>query len=108
MIRSELVARVAAMNPHLYGKDAEAVVDCILARIEEALADGDRVELRDFGSFSIIHRAARTGRNPRTGAAVAIDEKSAIQFKPGKAMRTQLNGPPATPASEPDRRHRVA
>lgn len=92
MIRSELVIRIAAQNPHLYEKDCEAVVDAILGRIEEALVAGDRVELRDFGSFAVKRRAAREGRNPRTGAAVKVGEKVSLHFKPGKAMRDLLKG----------------
>lgn len=107
MIRSELVARVAILNPHLYARDVERVVDTILGRIETALAQGDRVELRDFGTFSMKHRAARTGRNPRTGASVAISEKTAIHFKPGQGMRRRLNGDAVEPASE-TRRQRFA
>ncbi|MCJ2084874.1 integration host factor subunit beta [Methylobacterium sp. E-005] len=91
MIRSELVARIAAQNPHLYAKDVEAVVDAILDRITEALADGDRVELRDFGTFATKERRARTGRNPRSGQSVAVAAKQAIQFKPGKTLRARLN-----------------
>ncbi len=108
MIRSELVARIAEMNPHLYARDVEAVVDTILDRIETALVQGDRVELRDFGAFTVQHRAPRTGRNPRTGAPVAISEKTAIHFKPGKGMRARLNVDAAGPASETRRRQRVA
>ena len=91
MIRSELVARIAAQNPHLYAKEVEAVVDAILDRIARALADGDRVELRDFGTFCVRDREARTARNPRTGELVVATAKARIHFKPGKGMRTRLN-----------------
>lgn len=94
MIRSELVDRVAAQNPHLYARDIEAVVSTILGRMAEALADGDRVELRDFGSFSVKTREAYTGRNPRTGALVDVPAKADVRFKPGKGMHTRLNGGP--------------
>ncbi|GJE50932.1 Integration host factor subunit beta [Methylobacterium tardum] len=95
MIRSELIARVAAQNPHLYLKEVEAVVATILTTMSDALARGDRVELRDFGTFSTHDIAARSGRNPRTGALVAVEAKKHIAFKPGKAMRRRLNSEPA-------------
>ena len=91
MIRSELVARIAAQNPHLYAREIEAVVKAILDRMTEALADGDRVELRDFGTFAARDREARTGRNPRSGKLVVVAAKRAVHFKPSKAMRARLN-----------------
>ena len=94
MIRSELVARIAEMNPHLYAKDVEAAVDAFLACITKALAAGDRVELRDFGSFAVTRREARTARNPRTGAKVDVPEKAAVRFCPGKAMKKRLESCP--------------
>ncbi|MCJ2136044.1 integration host factor subunit beta [Methylobacterium sp. J-026] len=97
MIRSELVARIAEQNPHLYAKDVEAVVDAILNRIADALADGDRVELRDFGTFAVKELGARTGRNPRTGQSVAVAAKRNVHFKAGKAMRGRLNHKAAKP-----------
>lgn len=92
MIRSELVERVAAQNPHLYARDVEAVVNAILGRMAEALAAGDRVELRYFGSFAVKVRGAYRGRNPRTGVLVDVPAKVDVRFKPGKAMHTRLNG----------------
>ncbi|WP_289014338.1 HU family DNA-binding protein [uncultured Methylobacterium sp.] len=91
MIRSKLVARLADLNPHLYQKDAEPVVDAILGRIEEALAAGDTVELRGFGTFSTMRREARERRNPRTGDKVTVPAKIDVRFKPSKTMRTRLN-----------------
>lgn len=91
MIRSELVARIAAQNPHLYERDAEALVKAIFSRIAEALAFGDRVELRDFGTFSTKELQGWAGRNPKTGQAVIVAAKRNIHFKPGKAMRARLN-----------------
>src|SRR3954469_18826272 len=93
MIKSELVARLAAQNPHLYERDCEAVVNAILGRIEDALAAGDRVEIRGFGAFTVKTTRARQGRNPRTGEHVAVAEKKAVAFRPGKAMREVLNQP---------------
>jgi integration host factor subunit beta len=91
MIKSELVQRVAAQNPHLYQRDVELVVNAILDEITAALARGGRVELRGFGAFSVKQRPSRTGRNPRTGEKVAVDEKVVPFFKTGKDMRVRLN-----------------
>jgi integration host factor subunit beta len=91
MIKSELVARVAEHNPHLYQRDVENIVNAILDTITDALARGDRVELRGFGAFSVKRRDARAGRNPRTGATVAVAEKAVPVFKTGKEMRQRLN-----------------
>jgi integration host factor subunit beta len=91
MIKSELVQRIADRNPHLYLRDVEKIVNAILDQITAALARGDRVELRGFGAFSVKHRDARVGRNPRTGAHVAVDEKAVPFFKTGKEMRERLN-----------------
>ena len=91
MIKSELVQRIATQNPHLYQRDVENIVNAILNEITAALARGDRVELRGFGAFSVKHRPARTGRNPRTGASVDVSAKRVPYFKPGKEMRERLN-----------------
>src|SRR5215471_10192696 len=91
MIKSELVQRISGQNPHLYQRDVENIVNAILGEIVNALARGDRVELRGFGAFSVKHRPARTGRNPRTGAHVSVDRKSVPFFKTGKEMRERLN-----------------
>ena len=103
MIRSELVARIAAQNPHLFARDVEAVVDTILKRVAEALADGDRVELRDFGAFSVRDRDARAARNPRTGEPVVAKAKAHVYFKPGKGMRARLNLEKADPERRAER-----
>ena len=92
MIRSELVAIVAEQNPHLTIKDVERIVAVIFDEITDALAQGRRVELRGFGAFSTRARDPRTGRNPRTGAAVKVDAKKVPYFKPGKELRERLNG----------------
>ena len=91
MIRSELVAAVAAANPHLTQRDVERVVATVFGTIGDALASGRRVELRGFGAFSTRARDARTGRNPRTGEIVDVDAKRVPYFKPGKEMRARLN-----------------
>ncbi len=92
MIRSELVAIVAEQNPHLTIKDVERIVATIFDEITDSLAQGRRVELRGFGAFSTRARDPRTGRNPRTGAAVKVDAKKVPYFKPGKELRERLNG----------------
>ena len=91
MIKSELVARIAAQNPHLYQRDIENIVNTILGTVVDAMKSGDRVELRGFGSFSVKSRPARTGRNPRTGEKVPVSEKFVPFFKTGKEMRERLN-----------------
>ena len=92
MIRSELIQKIADENPHLYQRDVERIVNAIFEEIIQAMARGDRVELRGFGAFSVKKRDARTGRNPRTGEAVDVEEKAVPFFKTGKALRDRLNG----------------
>ena len=92
MIKSELVLKIAEQNPHLYQRDVEKIVNAILDTIADALARGDRVELRGFGAFAVKRRDARTGRNPRTGETVPVEEKVIPVFKTGKEMRQRLNG----------------
>ncbi|MDG5497282.1 MULTISPECIES: integration host factor subunit beta [Azospirillaceae] len=91
MTKSELIQRLAERNPHLYQRDVEKIVTTIFDEITEALARGDRVELRGFGAFSVKKRDARTGRNPRTGESVDVDEKVIPFFKTGKQLRERLN-----------------
>lgn len=91
MTKSELIARLAEENPHLYQRDVERIVTTIFDEITSALARGDRVELRGFGAFSVKRRAARTGRNPRTGASVPVKAKHIPYFKTGKQLRDTLN-----------------
>ncbi|MGB3408724.1 MAG: integration host factor subunit beta [Jannaschia sp.] len=92
MIRSELIQKVADENPHLYQRDVEKIVNTIFDEIVEALASGNRVELRGFGAFSVKQRDARIGRNPRTGESVDVEEKHVPFFKAGKLLRDRLNG----------------
>ncbi len=92
MTKSELIQRLAELNPHLYLLDIEKIVDAVFNGISDALANGDRVELRGFGAFSVKHRDARIGRNPRTGETVQVAAKKLPFFKTGKALREQLNG----------------
>jgi integration host factor subunit beta len=90
MIKSELIQKIAATNQYLNHRDIERIVNVVLKEIVEALARGDRVELRDFGAFTVRHRAPRVGRNPRTGVAVA--ERFVPFFKTGKDLRERVNG----------------
>ena len=91
MTKSELIQAMAQDNPHLYHRDVERIVSTVFDEISDALARGDRVELRGFGAFSVKAPAARVGRNPRTGAAVAVPEKFAPFFKSGKELRQRVN-----------------
>ncbi len=92
MTKSELILHIAERNPHLYQRDVERIVSTIFDEISSALAQGDRVELRGFGAFSVKRRGSRLGRNPRTGEAVAVSEKHIPFFKTGKELRERLNG----------------
>lgn len=92
MTKSELIQRLAERNPHLYMRDVEKIVETVFDEITDALARGDRVELRGFGAFSVKERDARLGRNPRTGENVDVEAKRLPFFKTGKALRERLNG----------------
>ena len=91
MIKSELIQRISSQNSHLFQRDIEKIVNALFDEMIEALRRGDRVELRGFGAFSARIRAARTGRNPRTGVAVEVSKKAVPYFKTGKGMRARLN-----------------
>ena len=91
MTKSELILRLAERNPHLSHRDVERIVSAIFDQMASALAQGERVELRGFGTFSVKCRNARTGRNPRNGVSVEIDEKIIPFFKTGKQLRDRLN-----------------
>jgi integration host factor subunit beta len=101
VLKSELIARIAGANPHLFHRDVERIVNVVFDEIVDALARGDRVELRGFGAFTVKHRTARQGRNPRTGATVAVDEKYVPFFKTGKELRERLNENGAAEMGEP-------
>ena len=91
MTKSELIAKLANENPHLFQRDVERIVTTIFDEISNALAQGDRVELRGFGAFSIKERGSRIGRNPRTGESVEVGGKFIPYFKTGKQLRERLN-----------------
>ena len=94
MTKSDLILRLAEMYPHLLQRDIERIVGTVFDEITNALARGNRVELRGFGAFSVKHRDARMGRNPRTGEPVQVDEKFVPFFKTGKQLRDRLNDTP--------------
>jgi integration host factor subunit beta len=106
MIKSELIEKLAEVNPHLMQRDVVKVVNVIFEEITGALTRGDRVELRGFGAFSVKHRPARTGRNPRTGNQVDVTEKFVPYFKTGKELRLRLN-PPEASAGKPKGRKKA-
>ena len=91
MLRSELIARLAEQHKEIRPREVERIVDVIFDEISAALERGDRVELRGFGAFSVRRREARTGRNPRTGETVSVEEKHVPFFKAGKELRARLN-----------------
>jgi integration host factor subunit beta len=91
MTKSELIAELASANPHLLSRDIELIVSTVFDEITAALSRGARVELRGFGAFTVKQRDARTGRNPRTGEAVAVDQKMVPFFKAGKELRERVN-----------------
>ena len=93
MTRSELIASLAEENPHLTIADVEKIVSTLFDEMSAALSRGERVELRGFGAFTVKQRQARAGRNPRTGEAVAVAQKSVPFFKAGKELRERVNKP---------------
>lgn len=91
MTKSELIERIALKQTQLSGKDIELAVKAILAYMSEVLAEGGRIEIRGFGSFSLHYRAPRVGRNPKTGEPVQLSGKYVPHFKPGKELRDRVN-----------------
>lgn len=91
MTKSELIELIASKQKHLAYRDVELAVKTVLEQMSEALASGERIEIRGFGSFSLHHRPPRIGRNPKTGEPVALPGKYVPHFKPGKQMRERVN-----------------
>ena len=89
--KSELIDVIAKEQSHLAYKDVELAVKCMLEQMSQALASGNRIEIRGFGSFSLHYRPPRQGRNPKTGATVALAGKHVPHFKPGKELRDRVN-----------------
>ncbi len=92
MTKSELIELIAAKQTHLPAKDVELALKQMLEIMSDALAQGERIEIRGFGSFSLHFRPPRQGRNPKTGEAVALSGKYVPHFKPGKDLRERVNG----------------
>ncbi len=91
MTKSELIARLAARFPQLVAKDADFAVKMMLDAMSEALAKGDRIEIRGFGSFALNYRPPRVGRNPKSGDKVSVPEKYVPHFKAGKELRERVD-----------------
>ena len=91
MTKSELIARLAARFPQLVAKDADYAVKMILDAMSDALAQGDRIEIRGFGSFALNYRPPRIGRNPKSGEKVSVPEKHVPHFKAGKELRERVD-----------------
>jgi len=100
MTRSDLVEALASRFAQLGQRDAELAIKAILDAMSDAMVQGQRIEIRGFGSFSVNSRPPRMGRNPRSGESVAIPEKRVPHFKPGKALRERVDGTEA-PADTP-------
>lgn len=105
MTKSELISRLAERYPQLVAKDAEFAVRTILDAMANTLSQGQRIEIRGFGSFAVSHRPPRVGRNPKSGERVMVPRKRVPHFKPGKALREAVDAsqadapPPADDAS---------
>ncbi|WP_006788043.1 integration host factor subunit beta [Thiorhodospira sibirica] len=91
MTKSELIAALIRKQSHLPPKDVEEAVKIILEHMSQALASGERIEVRGFGSFSLHFRPPKMGRNPKTGEKVPLEAKYVPHFKPGKDLRERVN-----------------
>ena len=91
MTKSELIEVIAREQSHLAYRDVELAVKCMIEQMSQALASGDRIEIRGFGSFSLHFRPPRVGRNPKTGDSVELSGKYVPHFKPGKELRERVN-----------------
>jgi integration host factor subunit beta len=90
VVKSELVRVLNEKVPELQQRDVESALNCILGQMTDALDQGERIEIRGFGSFDLRHRPPRIGRNPKTGEAVNLSSKGVVHFKPGKEMRDRV------------------
>jgi len=91
VVKSEFLRALNEKLPELQIKDVELALNCMLNQMADALVEGERIEIRDFGSFDLHHRPARIARNPRTGEAVDLPAKVKVHFKPGKEMRDRVD-----------------
>ncbi|AZG07961.1 integration host factor subunit beta [Pigmentiphaga sp. H8] len=98
MTKSELIARLAARYPQLVAKDADYAVKTILDAMAQSLSEGQRIEIRGFGSFSLSKRPPRIGRNPKSGEKVLVPEKRVPHFKAGKELRERVDAPVQKPS----------
>ncbi len=101
LTKSDLIEKLGHSQSHLERKDVEMAVKGLLEKMSGELASGNRIEIRGFGSFSLHFRAARMGRNPKSGDAVALRGKHVPHFKPGKELRERVNKPGAVESSPP-------
>jgi len=101
MTKSELIEALAARQNHLAFNDVELSVKSVMEQMSHALANGERIEIRGFGSFSLHYRPPRMGRNPKTGSAVALPGKHVPHFKPGKELRERVNQLAPSRAKQP-------
>jgi integration host factor subunit beta len=99
MTKSELIEILARRQSHLKAEDVDLAVKSLLEMMGGALASGDRIEIRGFGSFSLHYRPPRLGRNPKTGDSVALPGKHVPHFKPGKELREKVSDVLPVPAS---------
>ena len=91
MNKSDFVAAVAAKT-NLSQAETGRVVDAVLGTVTETLAKGDDIRFTGFGTFEVVEQAARVGRNPRTGAEIAISASKAPKFRPGAALKSAVGG----------------
>ena len=90
MTKSELIESLSKRQLQLAYKDAELAVKTILEHMADAMSNGERIEIRGFGSFSLHYRPPRVGRNPKSGAPVSLSAKYVPHFKPGKQLRDRI------------------
>ncbi len=91
MLRSELINALCKRQPHILREEVVLAVECILEQMMESLEKGERIEIRDFGAFSLHHRSPRKAHNPRTGEYFTAPAKAAVYFRPGKGMKDKIN-----------------
>jgi integration host factor subunit beta len=104
MTKSELIAKLAERNPRLVARDADEAVNTMLDAMTDALAGGQRIEIRGFGSFALNYRPPRVGRNPKSGDRVQVPAKYVPHFKAGKELRERVDGNGSDDESDPDAR----
>ena len=102
MTKSELIARLAERNPRLVARDADEAVNTMLDAMTDALAGGQRIEIRGFGSFALNYRPPRVGRNPKSGDRVQVPAKHVPHFKAGKELRERVDGEEGSDAPDGD------